>query len=81
MQDKLHEAIVNLTKQRVESNVRLGPYVHGAADAAELLAVEKVALQDEGVRSALAKLRLPEGTPIVSDPWNYGRSVELQSDR
>ena len=34
--------------------------------------VEKVALEDEGVKAELAKLGLPEGTGIISDPWIYG---------
>ncbi|KAL8711071.1 MAG: hypothetical protein Q9220_004452 [cf. Caloplaca sp. 1 TL-2023] len=70
--DKLHEAIVNLSRQRVESNVRLGPSFHGPGDAEEILQVEKIALEDEGVKAELAKLKLPEGTAIISDPWIYG---------
>lgn len=34
--------------------------------------VEKVALEDEGVKAAIAKLELPEGTVVISDPWIYG---------
>ena len=34
--------------------------------------VEKIALEDEGVKAELAKLGLPEGTGIISDPWIYG---------
>ncbi len=71
-QDKLHEAIINLTRQKVESNVKLGPNIHAPADVEEILTVEKLALEDEGVRAEIAKLGLPEGTSIVSDPWIYG---------
>lgn len=73
MKDKFHEAIVNLSQQRVESNVRLGPNTHGPGDAEEFILVEKIALEDEGVISELAKLNLPEGTGIISDPWIYGK--------
>ena len=34
--------------------------------------VEKIALEDEGVKAEIAKLGLPEGTAIVTDPWIYG---------
>jgi primary-amine oxidase len=34
--------------------------------------VEKIALEDEGVKAEIAKLKLPEGTVIISDPWIYG---------
>jgi primary-amine oxidase len=34
--------------------------------------VEKIALEDEGVKAEIAKLQLPEGTVIISDPWIYG---------
>lgn len=70
--DKLHEAVVNLTQQRVESNIRLGPNVHAPADGEEILAVERVALEDDGVKAEIAKLQLPEGTAVLSDPWIYG---------
>ncbi len=77
MQDKLHEALVNLTQQRVESNFRLGPNVHAPADLEEVLAVERIALEDEGVKAELAKLRLPEGAAVLSDPWIYGSIFPL----
>ncbi|KAL8840584.1 MAG: hypothetical protein Q9170_001270 [Blastenia crenularia] len=70
--DKFHEAVVNLSRQKVDSNVRLGPNIHGPGDAEEILAVEKAVLEDEGVRAEIAKLELPEGTAIISDPWIYG---------
>jgi primary-amine oxidase len=71
-QDKLHEAVVNLTYGKVESNLRLGPNVHSIADGDEIIAVEKIALEDEGVKAEIAKLQLPEGTVVISDPWIYG---------
>lgn len=72
MQDKLHEAIVNLTQGWVESNIRLGPNVHAPVDIEEVLAVERIALEDEDVKIELAKLQLPEGAAVLSDPWIYG---------
>jgi primary-amine oxidase len=71
-QDKLHEAIVNLSLAKVESNLRLGPYIHSPADGDEIIKVEKIALEDENVKAEIAKLQLPEGTVIISDPWIYG---------
>ncbi|PNS20689.1 Copper amine oxidase 1 [Sphaceloma murrayae] len=70
--DKLHDAIVNLSTQIVEKNVRLGKNVHASLSNEEILAIEKIALQDAGVQAAIAKLKLPEGTVIVCDPWPYG---------
>lgn len=35
--------------------------------------VEKIALEDEAVRAEIAKLQLPEGTVVISDPWIYGK--------
>ncbi|KAG9887982.1 hypothetical protein KCV02_g18460, partial [Aureobasidium melanogenum] len=70
--NKLHEAMVNLTTSTVESNVRLGPNVHAAGDGEEILDIEKLALEDEGVQAEIAKLQLPEGTAVVCDPWIYG---------
>jgi primary-amine oxidase len=61
-----------LTTSTVESNIRLGPNVHAAGDGEEILDIEKLALEDEGVQAEIAKLQLPEGTAIVCDPWIYG---------
>ena len=76
--DKLHEAIVNLSQQKVESNVRLGPHMHGPGDWEEILLVEKIALEDEGVKAEIAKLGLPEDTVVISDPWIYGMGTYVE---
>jgi primary-amine oxidase len=73
VQSKFHEAIVNLTCQEVERNVRLGANTHAPADVAEIMAMEKIALEDEGVREAIKQLQLPEGSVVISDPWIYGK--------
>ncbi|MCJ1388004.1 hypothetical protein MMC18_000848 [Xylographa bjoerkii] len=78
--DKFHEAVVNLTQRRVESHFRLGPNKHSPGDGEEVVLVEKVALEDEGVKAEIAKLQLPEGTVIISDPWIYG-SDGIDDDR
>ncbi|KFX92647.1 hypothetical protein V490_05258 [Pseudogymnoascus sp. VKM F-3557] len=70
--DKLHEAVVNLSEGKVESNVRLGANVHSNADGDEIMMTEKVALEDEGMKAAIAKLQLPEGSVVIVDPWIYG---------
>lgn len=67
--------MVNLTQGKVESNLRLGPNVHSNADGDEIIAVEKIALEDEGVKAEISKLQLPEGTVLISDPWIYGNSL------
>lgn len=63
---------MDLSAGKVESNVRLGPNQHGNGDYEEILMVEKNALEDPGVKAALAKLQLPEGTVVCADPWIYG---------
>ncbi|KAB5536213.1 copper amine oxidase [Coniochaeta sp. 2T2.1] len=70
--DKLHEAIVNLTKDTVQRNRLMGPFLHANGDGDEILAVEAALLADEGVQAELAKLKLPEGSVVVCDPWIYG---------
>lgn len=78
--NKLHEAVVNLTTSRTESNVRLGENVHGSGDAEEIIAMERIALEDEAVKREVERLRLPEGAVVVCDPWIYGL-LRLQSER
>ncbi|KAF2759945.1 hypothetical protein EJ05DRAFT_437265 [Pseudovirgaria hyperparasitica] len=70
--NKFHEAIVNLTKNLVERNVRLGPNIHANGDGEEIIALERIALEDEAVKAEIAKLQLPEGAVVISDPWIYG---------
>ncbi|KAK4447762.1 putative copper amine oxidase [Podospora aff. communis PSN243] len=70
--DKLHEAVVNLTTKTVERNARLGPFTHPNSDGDEIVAVEKALLAHPDVQAEIAKLRLPEGTVLVADPWIYG---------
>jgi primary-amine oxidase len=63
-----------LSQDKVESNARLGANVHSNADGDEIIMTEKVALEDEGVKAAIAKLKLPEGSVVIVDPWIYGIS-------
>lgn len=35
--------------------------------------IERIALADEGVKAEIAKLQLPEGAVVISDPWPYGK--------
>ncbi|TKA23632.1 hypothetical protein B0A50_07466 [Salinomyces thailandicus] len=79
--NKFHEAIVNLTQQTVENNARLGPNMHAPGDGEEIMAIEQVALEDEGVQAEIAKLQLPEGTQVVVDPWIYGSDGINDDDR
>lgn len=68
----MHEAIVNLSEHNIEHNLRLGPNVHSPFDGEEIVAMEKIALENEKVQAELAKMQLPEGAVIVVDPWIYG---------
>lgn len=61
-----------MTTNKVESNVRQGPFIHAPGDGEEIIAIENAMLQDEGVKAEIAKLKLPEGAVVVSDPWIYG---------
>lgn len=74
-QNKYHEAVVDLTAGAVERNIRLGPNVHANGDGDEIVAIEKIALEDKGVQAEIAKLQLPRGTVVVIDPWIYGKSI------
>ncbi|KAF2201208.1 hypothetical protein GQ43DRAFT_480907 [Delitschia confertaspora ATCC 74209] len=70
--NKFHEAIVNLSSGKILNNVLLGPNFHANGDGDEIIAIEKIALEDESVKAEIAKLKLPEGTVVISDPWIYG---------
>jgi primary-amine oxidase len=38
----------------------------------EIVVIEKIALANPAVQAEIAKLELPEGTVVISDPWIYG---------
>lgn len=61
-----------MTTGKVESNKLLGPFMHANGDGEEIMAVEKVLLDDPDVQAEIAKLQLPEGSVVISDPWIYG---------
>jgi primary-amine oxidase len=69
---KLHEAVVDLSEQKVEYNVRKGANVHANIDGPTIIGVEKIAMEDPGVQDAIKQLQLPEGSVVVIDPWIYG---------
>ena len=48
--------------------------MHAPGDGEEILALERIAIEDEGVQKELAKLKLPEGTKVCADPWIYGKN-------
>jgi primary-amine oxidase len=77
-QNKYHEAVIDLTSGRVVYNILLGPFIHANGDGDEIVAIEKIALEDESVKEAIAKLQLPEGTVVISDPWIYGEWNKTQ---
>ncbi|KAK4154329.1 hypothetical protein C8A00DRAFT_42916 [Chaetomidium leptoderma] len=68
----LHEAVVNLSTSKVEANAKLGPFMHANGDGEEIIAVEEALLSNPDVQAELAKLELPQGSVVVSDPWIYG---------
>ena len=70
---------MNLSTQSVESNTRLGPHIHGAADSSEILAIEKLVRGDEGVKQEIKKLQLPDDSVVICEPWPYGNSLSLRS--
>ena len=47
--------------------------MHANGDGDEIVAIERIALDDDGVKAEIEKLHLPEGAVVISDPWIYGR--------
>jgi primary-amine oxidase len=76
-----YEAVVDLSQGRLVRNERIKAGFHGPADGPEIVAMEKVALADAEVQAELAKLCLPEGSVVVSDPWIYGADGETDERR
>lgn len=55
--------------------------MHANGDGDEIVAIEKLVLQDEAVLAEIAKLELPEGTVVISDPWIFGSDGVNDADR
>ncbi|KAF3931823.1 hypothetical protein ABW19_dt0201389 [Dactylella cylindrospora] len=67
----IFESVVNLSTESIEYKKSLEGF-HSCADGDEIMQIEKTCLEDEGVKAEIAKLQLPEGTVVLSDPWIYG---------
>lgn len=51
----------------------MGANGHGNGVFDEIVTIGKIVLEDEGVKVAIAELKLPEGAVIIADPWTYGK--------
>jgi primary-amine oxidase len=63
------EVVVNLTAESVERRSEVPAQFHGPIDEAEIIAVEKIAVEDPRTQAEIEKLKLPEGAVVVCDPW------------
>lgn len=73
--------MVNLSTGHIERNVRLGNNDHANGDGTEIVLIEEAALADENVKAEIAKLQLPKGSVVISDPWIYGADGVNDDDR
>lgn len=69
---KIHEAIVDVASQRVESHTVVPGNHRTNLDITQLEAFEAEVVKDPIVRQALQELGLDPETLIASDPWIYG---------
>ncbi|KAI5776904.1 copper amine oxidase [Geopyxis carbonaria] len=70
--DKLYEAVVDIPNNSLQSLTPVKKGHHGFADGPQILEMEQIALADPTVQAEIAKLQLPEGSTVISDPWIYG---------
>jgi primary-amine oxidase len=63
------ELIVNLSTESIERKSQVPAEFHGPVDDAEIVLVEKIALEDPRTKAEIEKLKLPEGAVVVCDPW------------
>ena len=68
-----HEALVDVTAGRVLLQRNLGSKVHGPGTPEEMERTHDIAIKSELVQKEIARLKLPEGTEVVCEPWPYGR--------
>ncbi|KAJ1022843.1 hypothetical protein NDA18_005175 [Ustilago nuda] len=69
---RIHEAIIDLASQKLESH-NIVPGNHRTnLDICQLQEFERELLKDPLVKQALEQLGLDADTPIASDPWIYG---------
>ena len=65
------EALVNIDSQKIISIHQLGD-IQGPIDLDEYKDVEQACLTNSMVLKEIEKMKLPEGTKIICDPWIYG---------
>ncbi|CBQ73800.1 related to Copper amine oxidase 1 [Sporisorium reilianum SRZ2] len=69
---KIHEAIIDVASQKVESHSVVPGNHRTNLDITQLEAFELAIVQHPLVKQALEQLGLDADTPIASDPWIYG---------
>ncbi|KAL7785640.1 copper amine oxidase [Trichoderma ceciliae] len=75
------KAVVNLDSKTVTSLEQLPGHIQGPVDVDEMIGLETVCLQHPRVIEEIAKLQLPDGVTVCTDPWIYGTDDETESRR
>jgi primary-amine oxidase len=69
---KAFEATVDLLTGKLTTNVMVPDGSHTAADTAEMVEIEEIALASPEVKKELERLNLPKDALLACDPWTYG---------
>ncbi|KAL7922842.1 copper amine oxidase [Trichoderma austrokoningii] len=75
------KAVINVDTKAVISLTELPSHIQGPVDIDEMIGLEKVCLQHPRVIEEIAKLQLPEGVTVCTDPWIYGTDDENEHRR
>ena len=69
---QLYEADINIPERKIVRLEAIDKKYHAPGDATEIMQLEKLAAEDPQIQEEIKKLKLPEGTVVVCDPWIYG---------
>lgn len=75
------KAIINVDTKAIISLKELPSHIQGPVDIDEMIGLETVCLQHPRVIEEIAKLQLPEGATVCTDPWIYGTDDEKENRR
>jgi primary-amine oxidase len=68
-----HEALVDITIGKLLWQRNLGRNIHAPSTPEEIERMHEVAMRSDLVQREIARLRLPEGSEVVCEPWPYGK--------
>ncbi|OQE02644.1 hypothetical protein PENSOL_c002G07687 [Penicillium solitum] len=76
-----YKALFNADKKTIIYAKQLPKHVQGQIDLDEMEEIEKLCLENPAVKDEIAKMKLPPGVTVCTEPWMYGTDTAEENRR